>query len=134
MSPTCTQSGTSGCRVMMSCTASNAPWMSPNAPICMGGRGRDCPSRLHVPFGRRSHRSGNEEIGFVPHEIVFAVHGELVVLAHENGADGTRLFAVAAEDAPRLVDLIDRRIARTGIDRAVVFGRLEINRVSRARD
>src|SRR5215813_6242001 len=124
--------------------------MSPNAPICMGGRVYlasrcclscpswlscpSCPSCLAVPIGRRSHRSGNEEIGFVPHEIVFAVHRELVILAHENGADRTRLFAVAAEDAPRFVDLIDRRIARTGIDGSVVFGGFEINRISRARD
>src|SRR3989442_1787043 len=34
-SPTDTQSGTSGCRCMMARTASNAPWMSPSAPICI---------------------------------------------------------------------------------------------------
>src|SRR5262245_25700823 len=154
MSPTCTQSPTSECRSMMSWTVSNAPWMSPNAPICMGGRGGrggkgwrgwrvcygalsrpsclSCPSRLHIPSARRGDRGWNEKISFVPHEVVFAVDRELVVLAHENRADRARLFAVAAKNAARLVDLVDRRIAWAGLHRAVVFGGFEVDGVGRA--
>ena len=47
---------------------------------------------------------------------------------------GHAFFAVAAEDAARLVNLIDRRVARTGLDRAVVLGRLEVDRVRRTGD
>src|SRR6266508_4869144 len=75
----------------------------------------------------------NEQLRLVPHEVVFAVDGELVVLAHENRGDRARLFTVSAEDAARLVDLINRRVAGPCHDRAVVFRRLEVNGIRRTR-
>src|SRR5262245_15589641 len=108
MSPTCTQSGTFGWRVIMSWMVLLAQWMSPNAPICMGGRGwrgwsggrvsrcsvscLSCPPCLHASFAGPGDSGGNEQISFVPHEVVFAVDRELVVFAHEDRADRTRLF------------------------------------------
>src|SRR6185436_14641449 len=103
---------------MMRRTLSTSPWMSPRAPNLFGGRGR---------------AGGNQEIGLVPDEVLVAVHGELVVLAHEDRRHRARFLAVAAEDAPGLVDLVDLRVARTGLHRAVVLGRLEVDGVGRAR-
>src|SRR5215467_5328629 len=137
-SPTCTQRVTSGCRVMIWWTVSNSPWMSPRAPINMGGTGRrgwiggtglHHASALRTRGGRRR---GHEQIRLVPDEIVLAVHRQLVVLAHEDGTDRAGLFAVAAEDAAGLVDLIDRGIAGAGLDVAGVLRRFEINGVRRA--
>src|SRR5882672_9490000 len=87
--------------------------------------GLSCPSRL----SRRRRRRRHEQISLVPDEVVFAVDGELVVLAHEDRADRTGLFAVPAEDAPRLVDLVDRGVARTRLDRPVVLDSLEVDRI-----
>src|SRR6266508_3412277 len=67
-----------------------------------------CPSSLSC---RGGHRRRHQQIGLVPDEVVLAVDGELVVLAHEDRADGARLFAIAAEDTARLVDLIHRGVA-----------------------
>ena len=91
-------------------------------------------TRLSAPARRRSiGRRGHEQLRLVPHEVVLAVDRELVVLAHEDRRHRAGLFAVAAEDAARLVNLVDRRVARAGHHRAVVLGRFEIDRVGRAR-
>src|SRR5262245_56236130 len=75
-----------------------------------------CPSYpSSLSCRRRRHRRGNEKLRLIPHEVVLAVNGELVVLAHEDRADRTGFFAIAAEDAARLVNLVHRRIARTGL-------------------
>src|SRR6266567_3716073 len=67
-------------------------------------------------------RSGrHEQVRLVPDEVLVAVDGELVVLAHEDRRDRARLFAVAAEDAARLVNLVDLGVARAGGDAAVVL-------------
>src|ERR1051326_5393514 len=95
--------------------------MSPIAPTIIGARSR-----------RRA--GGNEQVLFVPDEVVLAVDGELVVLAHEDRADRAGFLAVAAEDAARLGNLVDRRVARTGLHGAVVLRRFEVDRVGRARD
>src|SRR6266568_2380907 len=80
-------------------------------------------------------RSGrHEQVRLVPDEVLVAVHRELVVLAHEDRRDRAGLFTVSAEDAARLVDLVGLRVARPRLDGAVVFRRLEVNRVRRARD
>src|ERR1019366_5868672 len=113
---------------MRASTVSNAPWISPSAPIFMAGwAGPSCPSCL---LGGGRH----QQVLFVPDEVGFLVHRQLVVLAHEDRADRARLFAVAAEDAARLVNLIDRRVARARLDGAVVLGGLEVDGVGRARD
>src|SRR5678816_1408986 len=54
----------------------------------------------------------DEQILFVPDEVVLAVDGELVILPHENRRYRTRFLAVAAEDAARLVDLVHLRVSR----------------------
>src|SRR5215467_1889003 len=156
MSPTCSQNGTSGCRPMMSRTASNSPWMSPSAPISMRSRGGIGGT---VGTGRMARRAGraeaagldqrvvpvlpiqpiqpilpltargrrrHQQLRLVPDEVVFAVDRQLVVFAHEDGADRARFFAVAAEDAARLVNLVDGGVARARLDGPVVFGRFEI--------
>src|SRR3954467_9573464 len=79
--------------------------------------------------GGRSH----QQVGLVPDEVVLAVDGELVVLAHEDRRHRTRFLTHAAEDAARLVNLVDLRVARTGHHRPVVLSRLEIDRIGRAR-
>src|SRR5687768_15828453 len=54
----------------------------------------------------------NEKVFLVPDEIALVVDGELVILAHENRRHGTGFFAVAAEDAARLVDLVRDCVSR----------------------
>src|ERR1051326_3653915 len=103
----------------------------------MGGKGFwSCPSSLSSLscLGRRRRRRGYEHVLLVPDEIVFAVDRELVVLAHENRADRTRFFAVSEEDAARLVNLVHGRVAGPGLDRPVVLGGFEIDRIGRTGD
>src|SRR5690349_15409015 len=50
------------------------------------------------------------------------VVGELVVVAHRDRVERARDLAVAAEDAARHVDLVDRRVALAGRD--PVLGRV----------
>src|SRR5207342_298316 len=50
-------------------------------------------------------RRGHEQVRLVQDEVVLAVDGQFVVLAHEDGADRAGLCAVAAEDAASLVNL-----------------------------
>src|SRR6187402_272787 len=76
---------------------------------------------------RRSRR--DQQVLLVPDEVALAVDRELVVFPHEDRADRAGFFAVTAEDAAGLVDLVDRRVARAGLDGSVVLGRLQINRV-----
>ena len=98
-----------------------------------------CPADLALPslplsgllFGVGGR---HEEVGLVPDELVLAVHGQLVVLAHEDGADGARFFTVAAENAARLVYLVHRGVARARLDAAGVFLGLEVDGVGRAGD
>ena len=92
-----------------------------------GWRRRRQASRRHDAARRR-----DEQVLLVPDEVLVAVDGELVVLAHEDRRHRAGLFAVAAEDAARLVDLVDLRVARPGGHAAVVLGRFEIDRVGRA--
>ena len=101
--------------------ASKSPWRSPTAPT----------TTEWSPVGGRDGVGGrlDEEILLVPDEVVLAVDGELVVLAHEDRRHRTGLFAHAAEDAAGLVDLIDARVARAGHDGSVVLRCLQINRV-----
>src|SRR6476469_9127702 len=100
---------------------SNAPCMSPRAPISIhvGMEAKEkglasagaswtrlIPNPNPSPCNgcrRRSRRY--QQILLVPDEIGLTVDGELVVLAHENRAHGTRLLAVPAEDAAHLVNL-----------------------------
>ncbi len=97
-SPTQSQNGTSRCRSMIRRAAAKSPWMSPRAP-------KTATQRL-----RRLGR--HEQVGLVPDEVLVAVDGELVVLAHEDRRHRAGFFAVSAEDAARLVDLVDLRVAR----------------------
>src|SRR5581483_10995467 len=83
---------------------------------------------------RRAGRRRDEQLRLVPHEVVLAVDRELVVLAHEDRADGARFLAVPAEDTARLVDLVDRRVPRTGLHRAVVLRGFEVDGIGRAGD
>ena len=57
-------------------------------------------------------RRRHEQIFLVPDEIALVVDRELVVLAHEDRRHRARFFAVAAEDAARLVNLVGDRVAR----------------------
>src|SRR5215831_1324420 len=139
MSPTCSQNGTSGCRPMMSRTASNSPWISPSAPISMGrtgriGRtGRKGGKAVPAPPASRScSRWRHQQLRLVPDEVVFAVDRQFVVFAHEDGTDRARFFAVAAEDAARLVNLVDGGVTRARLNGPVVFRRFEIDGVGRA--
>src|SRR3954452_22925991 len=50
------------------------------------------------------------------------VVGHLVVVAHRDRVERARDLAVAAEDAARQVDLVDRRVALAGAD--AVLGRV----------
>src|SRR5262245_12125246 len=77
--------------------------------------------------------SADEQVGLVPDEIVLAVDGELVVLAHEDRRHRARFLAVTAEDAARLVNLINLGVSRTGHDAAVVLGGFEVDRVGGTR-
>src|SRR5207249_424454 len=126
--------------------------MSPSAPITMARRTEAIepprrlasPSRRSRPFphiralnsARRSGLSGgrHEQVGLVPYKIALAVDRKLVVLAHENRADRTRFLAVTAENTPSLVNLIQGRVARTRLHRAVVLGRLQIDGIGGAGD
>src|SRR5262249_30278373 len=130
--------------------------MSPRAPMIMGsgaagraGRagGSERVSGFFLPGlpappalpgllreARLADLGRDEQVRLVPHELVLAVHRQLVVLPHEDGAHGTGFLAVAAEDAARLVNLIDRRVARAGLDAAVVLRRLEVDGIRRAGD
>src|SRR6478752_4893051 len=74
------------------------------------------------PGGLGPRRSRHEHVGLVPDEVLVAVDGGLVVLAHEDRRHGARLFAVAAEDAARLVNLVDLGVPRTRHHGAVVLG------------
>src|SRR5439155_17264853 len=65
--------------------------------------------------------------------IVLAVHRQFGVLAHEDRADGTRLLAVAAEDAPGAVNLVHGCIARARLYGPIVLGGLQVDGVRRAR-
>src|SRR5688572_1704722 len=86
------------------------------------------------PTSRRTRRlRRDQQVSFVPDEILVAVDGELVVLAHEDRRDRAGLFAHAAEDASGLVDLVDLRVARAGLHGPVVLRSLEIDRVRRTR-
>ena len=87
-------------------------------------------STARPALSRRPAR--DEQVGLVPDEVLVAVDRRLVVLAHEDRRHRAGLFAVAAEDAARLVDLVDLRVARAGHHRAVVFRRFEVDRVGRA--
>src|SRR5215471_3965732 len=133
-SPTCTQRETSGCRVMICWTVSNSPWMSPRAPISMDGTAGRGAIGWMDSASRARRRRWHEQIGLVPDEVVFAVHGELVILAHEDRADGASLLAVATEDAAGFVNLVHRRIARAGLDVPGVLRRFEVDRVGRTRN
>src|SRR6185503_6873734 len=107
--------------------------MSASAPIVMSGYSRTLPAWSRPPSGGPLGRRRHEQIGLVPDEIVLAVDGELVVLPHEDRRDRTGFLAVAAEDAAGLVNLVDRGVARAGHDRPVVFRRLQVDRIRRAR-
>src|SRR5262245_19522441 len=106
-------------------TAASAAWFAESDLRKRGLPG--CDWRLLIS------RRRNQHLALVPHEVVLAVDGELVVLAHEDRRHRAGLFAVAAEDAARLVDLVRRRVARAGHHRAVVLRRLEVDRIGRAR-
>src|ERR1044071_9210575 len=117
---------------MARCIASKLPWMSAMTPMRMKASpdvfvfGLRSPV-LHATRGRspqngaqRAAESGlarrrrgrlrtrgrrHEQIRLVPDEVVLAVDGELVVLAHEDRRHGAGLFAHPAENAARLVNL-----------------------------
>src|SRR6476469_4739024 len=106
---------------MISWTVSNSPWMSPSAPIIMICGGGQIALRGQASRAGRASQAGltkrsslpcqprpaclplsgllfgiggrHEEVSLVPDELILAVDRQLVVLAHENGADRARLFA-----------------------------------------
>jgi hypothetical protein len=82
--------------------------------------------------GRRIGWRRHEQRILVPDKVVLAVDSQLVILTHENGGDGAGLLTIAAEDAARLMNLVDLGVARTRQNRAVVFLGLEIDRVGGA--
>src|SRR4051794_508062 len=98
-------------------TLVKSPWISPSAPNTI----------LLL-----RNRGGDEQGLLVPDEILFAVHREFVVLAHENRRDRASLFAITAEDAAGFVDLVHLGVARPCLDRSVVLRRFEVDGVSRA--
>src|ERR1700730_9372932 len=96
-----------GCRrVHRSAWAGTGLWSGRWGEWGKSGGGLTCPVRE----ARRRGGCRHEQVVLVPDEVVLAVHRQLVVLAHENGADRAGLFAVATEDAARLVNLVDRRV------------------------
>src|SRR3954467_13106862 len=95
-----------------------------------GFRGRS----LAVPSQRRAveglgeqHLLGEDEVGAV-------VVRHLVVVAHRDRVERARDLAVAAEDAAREVDLVDRGIALAGADAGLlrVLGGDDADAVRRA--
>src|ERR671927_2040799 len=67
------------------------------------------PERRPLQRLRQQHLLREDEVGPV-------VVGHLVVVAHRDGVEGARDLAVAAEDAAREVDLVDRGVALPGAD------------------
>src|SRR5215471_3474529 len=96
-----------------------------------GGRRRE--GALRGATGHRLGRGWDEQVLLVPDEVVLAVDRQLVILPHEDRAHRTRLFAIPAEDAAGLVNLIDRCVARSCLNRSVVLRGLEINCIGRTR-
>ena len=98
------------------------PGLTPGPPQLPGG-------------GRRLRRGGrgHEQVLLVPDEVVLAVHGQFVVLAHEDRRDRAGFLAVAAEDAACLVDLVDLGVTWARLHGTVVLRRLEVDGVGRAR-
>jgi hypothetical protein len=106
-----------------------SPTLDSRSGVGQVGRG----GRSHQPYRSRvSVTDADEQVGLVPDEVLLAVDRQLVVLAHEDRRDRARLLAVAAEDAPGLVDLVDRSVAGARLHRSVVLGRLQVDGVGRA--
>src|SRR4051794_30736332 len=72
------------------------------------------PQRRPVEGLGEEHLLGEDQVGAV-------VVGHLVVVAHRDRVERARDLAVAAEDAPRQVDLVDGGVALAGAD-AVLRG------------
>src|ERR1041385_6452444 len=98
-----------GCRWVMHISAERAAtmakkvktaWTTALLPLRVGG----IPERRDQVGLRRQPLE-------VVHEAVAAVLGVLVVHAHVDRLLGAHFLAVAAEDAPELVDLVDERVA-----------------------
>src|SRR5688572_14674484 len=84
-SPTQIHRRTSSCRAMARESASKLPWISATAPMSMGGVARRREAcALHLLRRLRVGRRGHQQIRLVPDEVVLAVDGRLVVLAHED--------------------------------------------------
>src|SRR6185436_15950631 len=67
-------------------------------------------------------------------QVLPVVPGQLVLVAHGQRTGRAGLDAQAAEDAPGVVDLVDRRVPHTGREPLVLgVGRaLDVDRVGRA--
>src|ERR1700731_1086257 len=117
----CTDAGTHACRITRMHTGMKARthgWKGQraafNLPLTWGCDGR-----------RRGRRRRYQQVFLVPHEVVLAVHRELVIFSHEDRPDGTCLFAETAEDATGVVNLVDRGVTGTSLHRSVIFRALE---------
>src|SRR5688500_5812809 len=86
------------------------------------------PDRRPLERLRQQHLLREDEVGAL-------VVGHLVVVVHGDDVERACDFAVAAEDAAREVDLVDRGVALAGADAVVlgVLGRDDADAVGRTR-
>src|SRR3954468_14152840 len=119
---------------------STTPIAPPSAPIA-ATKNMTCSNHIRLrpslalPAERRALGVRREQHLLREQEIGARVVGELVVDAHRDRVERARDLAVAAEDAARHVDLVDRGVALAGRD--LVLGRVlrrhDANALGRAR-
>src|SRR5205823_1556536 len=86
-----------------------------------------------VPQRRALHRLGEQHLLGEDQVAAFVVR-QLVVVAHRDRVERAGDLAIAAEDAARHVDLVDRRVALAGGDAVIgrVLGGDDADAVGRA--
>src|ERR1700760_3610998 len=92
------------------------------------------PSLVLVPQRRALERLGEQHL-LREDQVGAVVVGHLVVMPHRDRVERARDLAVAAEDAAREVDLVDRGVALAGADAVLrrVLGGDDADAVGRAR-
>ena len=92
------------------------------------------PSTIGCGAGAMPGSSGASRSCLLVDELLAAVVGELVLVAHRQRARRARLDAQSAEDAAQVVDLVDAAVALAGRE-ALLLGvvrALDVDRVGRA--